>query len=287
MVGDMDFCIISPTAGLERYATLSKTHLVLAHECKDHDYLQFYIKRQMEGDFIILDNGAYENGEPEWDTNLMQGLQPNVVVLPDYPLQSWQKTWHAAIAHLDRCSHDEQEFEWCYIPQAPKGDFHGFIESYLEVVQDPRISWIGIPRALSYAITDNPLARVEFARMVRKDYPRLKLHAFGMVNGDIHELGYLAQAGVTSIDSSAPVWRGWYRGHHLGVKSEHESWDLLGAPVDFNAPEGGSIEHDWVIRKNLEACGVDTSGIHNRKRDSAEGQTVESDPGSVDGSIPF
>ncbi len=56
----MEFCIIGPTAGLERYATLSKTHLVLAH-IKDGAYVEFYRKRRTDGDWIILDNGAYES----------------------------------------------------------------------------------------------------------------------------------------------------------------------------------------------------------------------------------
>jgi len=250
----MDFCIISPTAGLERYATLSKTHLVLAHECKVNDYLRFYIGRQQEGDFIILDNGAYENGKPTYDWNLINALEPDIVVLPDYPLQEWKKTWHASIAWLDENFDDISGFEVLYIPQSEKGDLHGFLESYQEAVSDPRITWIGIPRALAYAITDNPLMRVEFARMVRKDHPYLKLHAFGMVNGDIHELGYLASAGVTSIDSSAPVWRGW-NAYSLASAADPTQWDRHGTPVNFSAED-----HDPLltacIHNNLEACGV-------------------------------
>lgn len=251
----MEFCVISPTAGLERYATLSKTHLVLSHMCKEHDYAQFYIKRKMEGDFIILDNGAYENGRPYYDWNVIAALEPNVIVLPDFPLQPWKKTWHAAIAWLDASFDDINGFECLYIPQAEKGDMHGFLESYLEAVQDPRISWIGIPRALAYAISDNPTARIEFARMVKRDHPRLNLHAFGMVNGDVHELLYLANAGVTSIDSSAPVWRGW----HGFRMQDGKEWDELGSPVnfaaDFTTTHTVVGAHD-IILANLEACGV-------------------------------
>ncbi len=252
----MEFCIIGPTAGLERYATLSKTHLVLAH-IKDGAYVEFYRKRRTDGDWIILDNGAYESaGIP--DVYLVEAIRiydPQVFVLPDYPLEPWKKSWHAAIHFLDAWSDQFPTVQWLYIPQSEEGDLHGFMESYSEAIDDPRITWLGIPRALAYAITDNPLARVDFARMVRKDRPSLKLHCFGMVNGDVHELPYLAQAGVTSIDSSAPIWRGWHRNY---IDKQHSRiwWDENGTPVNFSSPFVDEPMRDDVIKHNLEACGV-------------------------------
>jgi len=94
----MEFAVISPTAGLERYGKLTKTHLVLASVYKDDPtYAKFYNQRSADDDFIILDNGGYE-GAPVFHTDILQALEPNVVVLPDFYLQPWKKTWHAAIA---------------------------------------------------------------------------------------------------------------------------------------------------------------------------------------------
>lgn len=254
----MEFCIISPTAGLERYAVLSKTHLVLRHVYKtDKTYREFYQNRREAGDRIILDNGAYE-GETCLESPGML-LEPQIVVLPDFLLQPWKKTWHAAIHYLDIYYDKYPATEFLYIPQSLPGDLHGFIESYQEAVSDRRITWLGIPRAMAYAITDNPLARVEFARMVHRDHPGLKLHAFGMVNGDIHELPYLAQAGVTSIDSSAPVWRGWH-GYTIDQKRHRDYWDEKGTAVCFEQEPFSVFPHfDEVIKHNLEACGVNTN----------------------------
>lgn len=255
----MEFCIISPTAGLERYAVLSKTHLVLGH-ISDIDYIKFYSDRKAAGDFLILDNGSYEHGEPLMNIGAIKGYDPQVIVLPDYFLQPWKKTWHAAINFLDVYYDRFPNKEWLYIPQAEKGDMHGFIESYQEAVTDERITWIGIPRALAYVISDNPLMRVEFARMVRRDHPHIKLHAFGMVNGDIHEIPYLRAAGVTSIDSSAPVWRGWnYK--LIDTPIDRAWWDIHGKPVNFSSEafDAGLAPYDHVenaIMHNLEACGV-------------------------------
>src|SRR5882724_8154116 len=97
----MEFCVISPTSGLERYATRSKTHLVLAH-LFDGAYADFYLKQKNEGDVIILDNGTYENGQPHFTFDIVRRLKPQVVVLPDFLLHPWKKTWHAAISFLDK-----------------------------------------------------------------------------------------------------------------------------------------------------------------------------------------
>jgi hypothetical protein len=57
------FCVIAPTAYLQYYATQSPRHLVLAHlVAKDPAYAAFYRTRSDIGDFIIMDNGAFELG---------------------------------------------------------------------------------------------------------------------------------------------------------------------------------------------------------------------------------
>lgn len=243
----MDFAIITPIAGLERYAALSKTHLTLSH-IDDERYWDFYRKRKEAGDLIIMDNGSYERGFPSPHVSRMAWA--DIAVLPDFLLQPWQKTWHASIAFLDEYAGQMPDTKFLYIPQAEKGDLYGFLRSFYQAIEDPRISHIGIPRVLAYAITDNPLARVEFARLVRKERPDIRLHAFGMVNGDVHEIPYLAQAGVNSIDSSAPVWRGWN-----GFDIRDKSWD--GKPVNFAAElYCASSRAEDLIMSNLEACNV-------------------------------
>ena len=58
---DPQFCIITPTAYLHRYASQSSMHLVLAHLVDmDEEYANFYAER---GEFKIMDNGAFELGQ--------------------------------------------------------------------------------------------------------------------------------------------------------------------------------------------------------------------------------
>lgn len=251
----MEFCIISPVAGLERYAKLSKTHLVLAH-ILDKKYIDFYQQCRADGDFIILDNGAYESAGTD-GPSLVEAIRrynPHIVTLPDYLLEPWRRTWHASIAFLDSYADRFPDVQWLYIPQAEEDNSIGWMMSYQEALDEERISWIGIPRAYSTHIMKDPLARVKFAEMhSRVKRVDKKLHAFGMVNGDVHELGYLANAGVKSIDSSAPVWRGWC-GQSIIDRKCREWWDKFGEAVNFS--EEARPLQEALIMSNLEACGV-------------------------------
>ncbi len=248
----MDFAIISPVSGLNRYSILSKTHLVLP-QVESMDYWMFYRKRWKEGDRIIVDNGAYEGVEFNENrfTEILTAFRDGcVAVLPDYLLQPWEKTWHASIAFLDRWADKFPEVEWMYVPQAIEGDRSGWRASMFKGVEEPRIDWIGLPRAYATHIARRPLARVDEIESLISFYKK-KVHCLGMLAGDVHELYYLDKAGCISIDSSAPVWRGW-QGYRVGDKQWPD------CPVDFGEVTLGSGRHELIL-DNLKECGIDTS----------------------------
>ena len=56
--------LISPTKYLHLIPEDSTFHLLLAHLLKDDEYAAFYRKRKEQGDFIIIDNGAFEFHKP-------------------------------------------------------------------------------------------------------------------------------------------------------------------------------------------------------------------------------
>src|SRR5882672_5189483 len=120
----MHFNILSPVQGLEEFATLSRHHLVLA-QIKDPAYRQFYKLRREKGDHIILDNGAWE-GNQNWAvlTEAIVFYNPNVVVLPDYLLQPWEKTLHSAQVFLDTFNDDFPDVDWALCPQASRSEEH-------------------------------------------------------------------------------------------------------------------------------------------------------------------
>lgn len=266
----MEFCILSPIAGLERYARLSKRHLLLP-QIRSSVYEEFYKARRAEGDFLILDNGAYE-GESDWSrlVDCIRLYNPQVCALPDYLLEPWEKTHHAAFTFLDQHYYDFPDTAWMYIPQAVAGDIMGYCDALTRAIEDPRIGWIGLSRALPLHISHDPLMRVNVADSLRKRW-RGKIHALGMQKGSVTELGLLRSAGVASIDSNAPVWRGW-----CGYSLTTGRWQEI--PVNYEAPlpdlnEGESS----LILDNLEACGVNVDSIRGGselRRDENAGGTV-------------
>lgn len=83
----MQVCFITPTPLLRSIATKSERHLVLAHQfLVDKDYEQFYRTIKRLGDYVILDNSAYELGASVEVSKLVRvasRLQPNAIFLPD------------------------------------------------------------------------------------------------------------------------------------------------------------------------------------------------------------
>lgn len=261
----MEFCIITPIAGLERYATLSKRHLVLA-QVTDQRYMEFYRKRRQEGDTLILDNGAYE-GTLADDRRILECIDyytPQITVLPDKFLQSWEHTYNAARDFLNKHYQRYSWMKWMYVPQGPRNNVMNWIDGLINACDDLPIDWVGLPRCLATDISLDPLIRPQACELIRKRWPHIKVHALGMVKGNVAELPFLRDAGCESIDSSAPVWRGWYKGFRLTNELDMAAWEKVGTDCDFNAPLPLSISNPesihrgarQIILENLEACGV-------------------------------
>ena len=83
----MKVAVIAPTALLATQASRSNYHLVLAHVYEtDELYREFYKYCVSKGDFVILDNSAYELGESVDVMKLKRialDLKPTAMFLPD------------------------------------------------------------------------------------------------------------------------------------------------------------------------------------------------------------
>lgn len=271
----MEFCIITPEAGLERYATLSRTHLLLC-QIDNLKYWDFYIKRRIAGDLIILDNGAYE-GECDWDRlkGRINRVHPHVVALPDFVAQDWKLTRKHSMKFLNENFHTYVDTEWMYMPQAKPGDLTGLLHGMYAALDDERITWMGLPRALCYQISKDPDMRVRLAERIKKHRPDINLHALGMVKGSVDELNALRSTKLLySIDSNAPVWRGWC-GYDITAP-----WSEI--PVNYNVQDlpreifyaRGKSKHELIL-DNLEACGVHTN-VHTGERVSTQRGNIPS-----------
>jgi len=80
-----DLALIPPIPHLDLGTT--KRHLLLAHLCDDPKYFLYYRNRRLQGDFLILDNSAYEfhgsQGTISYLLALGYHLRAQEIVVPD------------------------------------------------------------------------------------------------------------------------------------------------------------------------------------------------------------
>jgi hypothetical protein len=238
---------------LNRYASHSTTHLVLP-QVRNPQYVEFYQRKRREGDFLLLDNGAYENVS-NWDL-LRESIDlynPQVVSLPDHLLQGGEKTFEDARDFLDEGKGRWPGVKWMYIPQSTPGDLKGWYKwLWIGLKELKRVEWVGVPRALATDIATGPNAPMERVNAVEQLTLRgYKTHALGMVNGNLHELEGLFWEGCCSVDNSSPVWRGFH-GYKLDDSQMREWWDREGIPVDFDfVDEDRAKGFEHVIKHNM------------------------------------
>jgi hypothetical protein len=245
----VQFCIISPASGLQRWATKSKAHLVLSH-VTNALYQQFYRKRSEAGDLIILDNGAYEGALNSNELLERIGLyHPKIVVLPDLLGGGGLDSFNISKAFHDRWKSVISHTEWMYVPQGETiTDFEYALFKGMDEIQP---EWVALPRILGTKLAPSVHTRANWCHLIHNRYPNANVHALGMLAGNTHEITYLTDANCASIDSSAPVWRGWN-----GFDILDPLWDVQGTDVDFNAPPINNAYYERLITSNLRACGV-------------------------------
>ena len=89
-------------------------HLLLSHLCSEPAYLEHYLCRRNEGDYLILDNSAHENGighEIKTLFNQARQLGAQEVVLPDVLFDSYATVEKTGSA-LDWLSTREGEYAY-------------------------------------------------------------------------------------------------------------------------------------------------------------------------------
>lgn len=246
----MNFCVITPTAGLRSFATRSHSHMVLAHQYeKDAAYREFYLERRAAGDFIFLDNGVYEDAYDERKhlTAIMH-LRPHVAILPDIICKG-PESLNRSLKFLIRYKEEFPSTQWMLIPQGRTvTEWYLVMQQVTQIFDEDQI-WIGLTRFLpTHTAPLEPTIRVKLAQHLKGIWPKVNLHCMGMCAGSINELTLLAKQDlVTSIDSSCAVWRGWL-GYELGA--DDKAWNKIGKEVDF----GASLDDATLglIESNLE-----------------------------------
>lgn len=254
------FCIITPTAYLEKYASQSSMHLVLAHLVdRDKKYAEFYANRPVD-EYVIMDNGAFELGAPyapEKLIDLAHKCNANAIVLPDYPGQQYEKTIDAACEWAAPIR--EAGFETMFVPQSEVGDWYGWVDSYTWASWNDEIdiigmSILGIPNALE--IIPKAYARVVATSMLIQNnaFNFNKYHHYlGLNSGPALEIPPLIQMGaLDSCDSSNPVWMA-ILGHEYSENTDSFlPVKKVKMEVDFDFPLIKDTHTHNRIQKNID-----------------------------------
>lgn len=262
------FCIITPTAYLEKYAVQSKTHLVLAHLVDvDDTYAAFYKQRSLAGDRLIMDNGAFELGEsyaPDRLVELGHKCGAHALVLADYPFVESAKTVEAAKRLIPQVK--AAGFATFFVPQSKTGDFEDWISAYQWAAENDDIdiigmSILGVPNAI-------PHIPIAYARVVMT---QLLMDRDLLANKHHHYLGLnsapnveipplLALGALDTCDSSNPTWCGIN-----GIQYNETYSDWMGIQkkylreVDFNEHFSKKAHIHKAIQTNIDM----TLGLFN------------------------
>jgi len=247
------FCIITPTAYLEKYASQSSMHLVLAHLVDmDPAYKNFYLDNDQ---FKIMDNGAFELGEsyaPEKLLHLGRICGADAIVLPDYPFQHTGVTIEAAKKMVRRVK--EAGFKTMYVPQSETGNFEQWLNGYRWGVENPDIDIIGMSiLALPNALPHIPAS---YARVVATqlmidsgEFNHNKHHHYlGLNAGPALEIPPLiAMGALDSCDSSNPVWAGICGQAYSIDCDSYLKTRKISKHVDFEYPwTDDSLVHNYI-----------------------------------------
>lgn len=259
------FCYITPISYLE-YTASSKTHLVLAHLVDESEtYADFYKQRSLAGDFIMMDNSAYELKvpyAPEKLIDLAALCGAHAVVLPDYPFQPAEVTINAAVEFTPIIK--AAGLKTFFVPQSKTGDLENWIRGYEWAAGNPDIdiigmSILGIPNALSNI--DPSFSRVVMTQLLldRGIFSKTHHHHYlGLNAGPALEIPSLIRMGVLdTIDSSGPVWSAILGHEYTKNTDSYLSTVKPKLPVDFHLPRSkdkatlARIQHNIDLTQSL------------------------------------
>jgi hypothetical protein len=154
----MDLCLIPPIQHLRQFP--QKRHLVLSHLLTDQRYREYYMQRKAEGDFIILDNSAHENGIGEGAGKLLLqalSLMPDELVVPD-ALENYEQTvefadnalrsWYGSAGRLRGLP-----IRLMYVPQGRNvNEWAQCLVELMELHDSSSVSW-GVPPLCTIGIS--------------------------------------------------------------------------------------------------------------------------------------
>jgi hypothetical protein len=240
----IQFGYISPIDYLDVIPSESRFHLILAHLLGNKKYVDYYNEKYNRGDYIILDNSAFEFKRPiEADELLniieLSGINVSCVVAPDYPFKRGIETVRSAVKFVKRFNDD---VDILAVPQSETGDVEDWLDCYYELQQISNVTHIGmsilgVPNAFcsitgTKDIMINRIWAAQYITHYKLNNPRIRHHFLGL--GQPREILLQRQIGlIDSNDSSSPIWHGIN-----GITYDDSMGGLINgkidAPVEFD-----------------------------------------------------
>jgi len=268
----MKHAYIAPIPLLDYVPQNSDFHLLLAHLLDNKKYCDFYRDKSERGDFIIVDNGAFENGSPMslehiWAKLEKAAIIPNVIVAPDYPGDNWQKTAEAFSDALVWKEHNlPDSVALMGVPQSEIGDWRGWIMCYKSILyqqaastNDFRLWWVGmsilgIPNAFQSLTGTKDISLNRTFATIHLQQNHLTVvnarhHFLGC--GDPRELLLMKKLRLAySNDSSTAIWHAYN-----GITFDNSARGLVNGKiareVDFYAAQP-DLHFESNVKKNIK-----------------------------------
>jgi hypothetical protein len=205
----MKVCFITPTKMLYKVALKSDTHLVLAHKyVTDREYARFYDMRSDFGDYVMLDNSAYELGTSvsvDILKKVSKTLKPSAIFLPDKRFDC-KTTLELVEDSIDKFGNIGSEF--FAVPQG--SNLEEVLHCYDKLSELP-IGGFGLYEEIGEVTKLG--RRWDFLHYLEKTERVLegkKYHMLGMEE-DVQNISKLGEfKWATSIDSVKPIAYGLY-----------------------------------------------------------------------------
>lgn len=206
----MRFAFICPIRYLDEITSLGTIKLCLAHLLEVQSYSSYFKASRENGDFIILDNGVVERGEPldaETLYSLVEELRPQEVVAPDV-LHDADETVRRTLDFVKNFPPDLRTLT--RIMGVVQGQTLGAMMECYETIKDV-VDVIGVPFACDFE-TKSQIAlsqqramnRLSFLSWLRRQSDVKAVHCLGM-NSVSEALAISKLKFVRSMDSSF-VW---------------------------------------------------------------------------------
>ena len=211
----MQAAIITPIPELPSFGGLTDYHLILANNCTNDTYRQWYINAITQGDFVILDNSAHELGEgtrPETIISILdQGLFPSEIVLPDRMFFGEDTVRGSIKAYKYLENKVPADTGFMVVPQGRTLDEYLHCAVNL-LVNIPKITCIGVSKDYEVwpgglrALIFNILGLLPYLSYgVTNNMPKPSIHCLGWGRDLSQLMGLTDIEEIRGIDSAKPI----------------------------------------------------------------------------------